>query len=138
MGFGSNCLDETAADTQWEDLKNTSNWLAHYQYEFAVPSSSTHGCTRRFRWLRTHKQDDGVEGWAGYLSLRNFRLIDLETDQDIGVFLADNLRSLTKKGELRLFEPLTKEVELAVVLSMCTMSEKSTRRGRVQKNPNSA
>ena len=134
MGFGSRCLDDGAADTEWEDMKNTSNWLAHYQYDFTIPSASSSGERGRFRWLRTHKQDDGVKGWGGYLSLRNYKLLDLERDEVIGVFLADNLRSLTKKGELRLFVPLSKEAEVTVVLSMCSISQKATRRGRIEKN----
>ena len=45
-------------------------------------------------------------------------------------FLADNLRSLTKKGELRLFKSLGKEVEIGVVLAFGIVSEKATRRER--------
>ena len=64
------------------------------------------------------------------MSCRNYRLIDMEAHETVGVFLADNLRSLTKKGELRLFKSLGKEVEVGVVLVFGTVSEKATRRER--------
>lgn len=86
------------------------------------------------RWVRTHDAADGVDGWGGWMSLRNYRLVDLHGGAVVAVFLADNLRSLTKKGELRFFESVAKEVEVAVVLSMCVISEKATRRGRLQKS----
>lgn len=64
------------------------------------------------------------------MSCRNYRLIDMEAHETMAVFLADNLRSLTKKGELRLFKSLGKEVEIGVVLAFGIVSEKATRRER--------
>jgi hypothetical protein len=143
LAFGADALDTNAitsasANLTWEELKNTSSWLLHHTYEFSIsdPSSSasTSDGRRHFRLTRTRAASNGVEGWTGYLSNRNYLLIDLEAHETVGVFLADNLRSLTRKGELRLFRALGKEVEVAVVLAVGVVSEKATRRERKRHN----
>ena len=131
MGFGGNCLDDKAPDTTWEELRNTSSYLLHHTYDFSL---STPQGARHFRLQRTHAEADGVQGWAGWLSGRNYNLVDMEAHETVGVFLADNLRSLTKKGELRLFRSLGKEVEIGVVLALGSVSEKATRRERHSKH----
>jgi hypothetical protein len=148
MGFGADALDPDTNPNGvvWEELKNTSNYLLHSTYTFSVPtslpsasttstfpsppSSSTPSTRRNFRLQRTSSPSAGVTGWTGWLSYRNYLLIDMDAHETVGVFLADNWRSLTKKGELRLFKALGKEVEVGVVLALGCVSEKATRRER--------
>lgn len=153
LGFGADAVDPDSNPNGvvWEELRNTSSYLLHYSYEFSVPttlpssktpvlshSTPSHLQTqtplrRTFKLLRTHSPTHHVAGWTGSLSYRNYLLIDLDAHETIGVFLADNLRSLTKKGELRLFKALGKEVEVGVVLALGVVSEKGTRRERAGK-----
>ena len=135
MAFGSDALDDKSPNVTWEEMRNTSNYCLHSTYEFRVPATSE-SASHRFRLQRTHSPQDGVTGFAGRWSYRNYLLISLDTHEPtgegetVGVFLADNLRSLTKKGELRLFKHLSKEVEVGVVLALGSVSEKHTRRER--------
>ena len=141
MAFGSDALDDKSPNVSWEEMRNTSNYCLHSTYEFSVPantptSTASGPTSQRFRLQRTHSPQDGVTGFAGRWSYRNYLLISLDTHEPtgegetVGVFLADNLRSLTKKGELRLFKHLSKEVEVGVVLALGSVSEKHTRRER--------
>ena len=78
-------------------------------------------------WHRTSDAADGVQGIAGKLSLRNYRLTDEATGEVIAVFLANNLGSIKKKGELRIFQHLSSQLEMVVVLSCACISEKLKR-----------
>ena len=87
-----------------------------------------------------------MRGWAGWLSLRNYRVVDRDwylrnpevegveraegEGKDVGVFLSDDLRSLTRVGELRLYEEVEEEVLRGIVLALAVVSEEATRRGR--------
>ena len=132
LAFGPSVLDPTSPTTSWELLRNTSSYLRHHTYDFFMRTSQ--GVQRHFRLTRTRAEDDGVSGWSGWLSGRNYRIVDVEAHETVGVFLADNLRSLTRKGEVRFFRKLEGEVEVGVVLAVGVVSEKATRRERHSKH----
>ncbi|KIW99351.1 uncharacterized protein Z518_11339 [Rhinocladiella mackenziei CBS 650.93] len=118
----------------WEEMKNISKWLTKSKYVFEFTEScnwdvnAADGPRRRhFMWQRTNDPADGVEGIAGKLSLRNYRLTDQDTGQVVAVFLANNLNSVKKKGELRIFEKLGASLEIVVVLTCASISEKMSR-----------
>jgi hypothetical protein len=136
MGMGDPVMNESGV--VWEELRNTSAYYTHgkYEFEYEEPSSINGVRRRQFMWQRTHAAEDGVEGWSGWLSWRNYKLVDMQSMDMIGVFLANDLSSLTKKGELRMFSHVSKELEMVIVLSMACISEKATRRGRYQRNGN--
>lgn len=137
-----NGKDAHDGDVQWEWCRNTSTkWVGYWRYDFAVPNGGGgSGPPRRFRLLRTRREEDGVVGWLGWASFRNYRLLDRDScsgesgqegeGKEVGVFLSDDLRSLTKVGELRLYEELEEGVLRGVVLALAVVSEKATRRCR--------
>ncbi|KPI44388.1 uncharacterized protein AB675_8497 [Cyphellophora attinorum] len=126
----------------WEECRNVSGFCGYWMYDFTVPCPPTalHPTGRRkLRLSRTRKEVDGVRGWLGWASFRNYRILDRERieesgaencESDVGVFLSDDLRSLTKVGELRLYEDLGEEVIRGIVMALAIVLEKATRRAR--------
>jgi hypothetical protein len=147
MGFGGdwgklNGKDTHDGDVEWEECRNLSPWCWHARYQFAVPCEFPEGNEntihrharktgrRRFLLERTRAEEDGVQGWLGWASFRNYRLIDVDTGDVVGIFLSDDLRSLSRSGELRLFEKLCEKSEVGVVLALAVVIEKHVRRRR--------
>ncbi|ETN44157.1 uncharacterized protein HMPREF1541_10707 [Cyphellophora europaea CBS 101466] len=92
FGFGADLAKLNGKDTHdgdvcWESCRNTSTWLRHYQYDFAVPAEGDggrgRGGRRHFRLERTRAAEDGVQGWLGWASFRNYR-ISKELDEGGG------------------------------------------------------
>ena len=115
-------------------MRNSSKWLTKRKYGFEFTEkgegdlNARQGRRRRqFMWHRTSDAVDGVEGVAEKLSLRNYRLTDEVTGQVIAVFLTSNLTSVKKKGDLRIFRQLSSHLEIVVVLTCASISEKMTR-----------
>jgi hypothetical protein len=148
MGFGGDWAKLNGKDThdgeiEWEECRNLSPWCWHARYQFAVPcepsqdedDDSIHQYwrktgRRRFMLERTRAQEDGVQGWLGWASFRNYRLIDVDSGDVVGIFLSDDLRSLTRSGELRLFEKLDGKSEVGIVMALAIVIEKHVRRRR--------
>lgn len=118
----------------WEEMRNVSKWLTKSKFEFQIDESGDGDVNappfsqrRHFKWERTVGAADGVKGMAGKLSLRSYRLTDQETAQVMAVFLANNLNTIRKKGELRIFQRLSSSIETAVILTCASLSEKLAR-----------
>lgn len=131
LGLGDP-LDDPSSVT-WEALHRQALLKNKWTFEFddspgrnvATPRLGT-PTRRHFIWQRTNDAADGVEG-ISRMSMRNFRLNDQDTGDVVAVFLASNLTSLRKKGELRIFRELSIGIEKIVLLSCVSISEKMSR-----------
>ena len=117
----------------WEEMRNVSKMLgeAKYEWEFTefphmddIVSGNYPPCTRRFRWQRTVDPADGVDT---RLSLKTYKLMDGRTGAVVAIFLTSTLGSVRKCGELKLFENLRPKLEMAVILTSASISEKLRR-----------
>ena len=133
IGVGNPLFDPKGV--VWEKMRNVCRrWSAKSKYEFEFTEFPTWGQieagtdlprTRSFRWERIDAAA-GIPGTAR-LSLKNYRLLDQQNGLVAAVFVASTLSNVRKKGELRLFEQLSRIFEVMVVLSCASLSEKLSR-----------
>ena len=126
-----------ASGVVWEKMQRQTFFKNKWTFEFTdssvgdaisavLPPSISVPVRRHFIWQRTSDAALGVKG-VGRMSIRNVRLIDQDTGDVIAVFLADNLTSLKKKGELRVFQKLSVDLERIVILGCASIVEKMHR-----------
>lgn len=124
---------EKPSEVAWERMRNTSKLFkrSKYEWEFTeapdwkdIENGTPLSGTRRFKWTRTVDVADGVEH---KLCLRNFRLVDEDTEALVAIFVASGIGTVRKRGELRIYEELRPKVEIAVVLTCASISVKLSR-----------
>lgn len=131
LGLGNPIND--ASGVVWEQMQRQTFFKNKWTFEF----TDSNGCNRdtpslgapvrrHFMWQRTSQATDGVKG-VGKMSIRNVRLVDQDSGEVVAVFLADNLTSLKKKGELRIFQKFSPDLEKIIILGCASISEKMTR-----------
>lgn len=140
LGFGD--PERDANSVVWEQMRNTSYWFWNMKFQFQFDTRSggieefspelqgSHNRRRRrFLWEQTSDCKDGVEGLMRKFALRNFRLVDLETDTAIAVFLASSW-SMVELGELRIHERVDEDLEIAIILTCASMNRMLDKRLR--------
>lgn len=129
LGLGNPLND--VSGVVWEKMNRETFFKNKWTFEFTDSSSCNRDVPnapirRHFIWQRTNKATDGVKGIAK-MSIRNVRLVDQDSGEVVAVFLADNLTSLKKKGELRIFQKFSTDLERIIILGCASISEKMTR-----------
>ncbi|KAK5058830.1 hypothetical protein LTR84_011094 [Exophiala bonariae] len=132
LGLGDPLNDPSSV--VWEELRRQSLLKNRWSFEFDdsighndIGTPRSEGTRRRrLLWQRTTDAADGVEGLSR-MSIQNFRLTDQGTGDVVAVFIASNLTSLKKKGELRIFRELSISLERIILLSCASISEKLAR-----------
>lgn len=71
------------------------------QYSFSMPSQSAVSGLRNIQIVRTNKKEDGVTGWKSKLAWYNYKIMDLDSNQPIGLWLEQTGLSFNR-GKLRL------------------------------------
>ena len=66
-----------------------------------MPSRSAPSGFRNIQIERTNKEEDGIKGWKSKLSWYNYKIVDADSGQPIGLWLEQSGFSLTR-GTLRL------------------------------------
>lgn len=141
LGLGDPSSD--ASGVVWEKMQRQTFFLKNkWTFEFSDPEGN--GCNmdlvmpapspsinappirRHFIWQRTNDAALGVKG-VGKISIRNVQLVDQDSGDVVAVFLADNLTSLKKKGELRIFQKLSTDLERIIILGCASIAEKMHR-----------
>ncbi|KAI1908114.1 hypothetical protein LOZ39_003114 [Ophidiomyces ophidiicola] len=115
-----------AGQMVWEDLKKESRDHSKYRLEMTIPTDS--GPERKsFLWKRTHSI--GVDGSKpSMFSSLNFKFLDEKTNEVLGVFANNGVKSIKKQGKFQLNETYGKEFELMFLVSGLTIIERATRR----------
>ncbi|KEF54575.1 uncharacterized protein A1O9_09017 [Exophiala aquamarina CBS 119918] len=131
LGLGNPSRD--ASSVVWEKMQRQTFFKNKWTFEFTDPNacdmpipSINAPARRHFIWQRTNNSTLGVKG-VGKLSIRNVRLVDQDSGDVVAVFLADNLTSLKRKGELRIFQKLSTELERIIILGCASIAEKMHR-----------
>ncbi|RVX72994.1 hypothetical protein B0A52_03347 [Exophiala mesophila] len=120
MKLGLGDPDNDPNGVMWLQMERTSKLLTRSSFVFEHEGSS-------FTWERTRSGADGINGLAGKLSLANYRLTDNRSGNVVAVYAAADLKSLSVKGELNIFAPLSQDLEKLVVVSSAALSEKVAR-----------
>ncbi|EXJ69693.1 uncharacterized protein A1O5_06764 [Cladophialophora psammophila CBS 110553] len=120
----------------WEQMQSSSRWLGRSKFKFeftdcgksnAVDSRSSLPCRRHLCWQRTVDPADGVDNVTAKVSVRKYRLMDQVDGQVLAVFVASDLNSVRKGGELRVLQWLSLGLETAVILTCASISERLRR-----------
>lgn len=120
----------TSAMLTWVEIHNP-NKLYHGEYQFSLNGKS-------YSWKRTHDPAAGVEGGNARrkVTRNSFQLTESLTNEVVAVFLDNKFKSWKKKGKLRVFKDLegnsteSKQLKLAVLLSIAAILEKARRRSQ--------
>ncbi|KAI8675255.1 hypothetical protein NCS57_00425900 [Fusarium keratoplasticum] len=111
----------------WEDITRESVLKAsEYRWQTAIPDIATSE-NRILFWKRTHSV--GVSGMSpSSLSVRNFKLVDGQTDEILAVFTSD--RTLSGCGVLEIRANHGEQFDVSVLISCIGLYEKAKRRSR--------
>ncbi|EER25749.1 hypothetical protein CPC735_041930 [Coccidioides posadasii C735 delta SOWgp] len=123
LGLGD---PDNVGEMVWEDLTKESRDHSRYRFEMTVPSGS--GFERKgFLWKRTSSV--GVDGSKpSVLSARNFKFVDEQTEEVLGAYTNNGLKSIKKQGKFQLNTSYGKDFETMFLLSGLTILERTIRR----------
>ncbi|OAQ62179.1 hypothetical protein VFPPC_14167 [Pochonia chlamydosporia 170] len=120
--------DPSKTSVKWEELTRESVKASEYQWSMTLPEASGQGVPsgrRKFVWKRTHNV--GVEGGSpSSLTLRNYKLLDVETGQLMAVFTSD--RGFTTCGVLQINVEFGKDFDVMVTATCLSLYEKARKR----------
>ncbi|KIW92893.1 uncharacterized protein Z519_06742 [Cladophialophora bantiana CBS 173.52] len=120
----------------WEQMQSSSRWLGRRRFKFeftdrgksnAVDSRSSLPSRRHLRWQRTVDPADSADNVTAKPSTRNYRLTDQGDGKVLAVFVMGDLNSVRKEGELRVLQWLSPSLEMAVILTCASISERLRR-----------
>ncbi|WEW59832.1 hypothetical protein PRK78_005313 [Emydomyces testavorans] len=123
LGLGD---PDNVRDMVWEDLTKESRDHSRFRFEMMIPSDA--GPERRgYLWKRTSSV--GVEGSKpSIFSVLNFKFVDEQTGEVLGVFANNGFKSFKKQGKFQLNKSYGKEFETMFLLSGLTIIERTIRR----------
>ncbi|KAF3480707.1 uncharacterized protein GIQ15_06054 [Arthroderma uncinatum] len=106
----------------WEDLKKESKDHSKYRFETTVDDAR-----RGFLWKRT--RSIGVEGSVpNKFSESNFKLVDEQTGELLGIYSTNGIKSIKKQGKFQLNKNYGPEFDLMFLLTGMTLLERLQRR----------
>jgi hypothetical protein len=111
----------------WEEMKNMKK-LTHSTYRLETTSNEPGGPGKRraIVFQRTHAKEDGVTNWLNFM---NYKIVDEETGELLATYLATGWKEWKKRATLYIKSGfLAGNAEVLVVLGLCGLVEKKTRR----------
>jgi hypothetical protein len=121
--------DPSSPDSvEWEDLTRESVKASEFRWAISLPESTSRGTPsgrRSFVWKRTHKV--GVDGGSvSSVTMRNYKLLDAETEELAAVFTSD--RGFSTCGVLQINVDHGRAFDLMVMVTCLSLYEKARKR----------